>query len=125
MLRSHLQVRITESLFVNTPSSNKGINTSLLEFASRNTSLKQHIHLSIRPALWFRDSEICPYRTQHTSSSPEETGFGSPVPGVGVEHVRGEDVGDDIGDVVAVAGEYDGLVAEACGGTFGDEGIAG
>jgi hypothetical protein len=39
--------------------------------------------------------------------------------------VRGEDVGDDIGDVVAVAGEYDGLVAEACGGTFGDKGIAG
>jgi hypothetical protein len=29
--------------------------------------------------------------------------------------VRGEDVGDDAGDVVAVAGEYDGFVAEACG----------
>jgi hypothetical protein len=112
MLRSHLQV-ITVSLLVSIPSSTKSLNTSLPELSRRNTSLKQHIHLSIRPSLWLRDAEICPHSTQHASARPEETGFCSPVPGVRVEHVRGEDVGDDTGDVVAVAGEYDGFVAEA------------
>jgi uncharacterized protein YbbK (DUF523 family) len=111
MLRSHLHILKTV-LLIDMPSSDERVNASLLELASRCVSLEQHIHLSISSALWLRDSEVCPHSTQHASACPEEASLGSPVPRIGVEHVRSEDVGDDTGDVVEITSEDDGLVAE-------------
>jgi hypothetical protein len=114
VFRSHLHILKTIFL-IDVPSSIERINTGLLEFASRCVSLEQHIHLSIGPALWFGDSEVCPYSTEHTGTCPEETGLCAPVPRVGVEHVGGEDVGDDTSDVVEITGEYDSFIAETGG----------
>lgn len=99
--------------------------TRLLELASRHVRIEQHIHLRIRAALRLRHAEIGPNGTQGAGSSPEESSLGAPVPCVRVEHVGGEDVGNDASDVVEVAGEDDGLVAQASGRDLGDEGVAG
>ena len=78
----------------------EGFHTRLSEPASTDMCLEEYVHLSIRPAFWFRKSEECPDCTQSTRRSPEEAGFGAPVPGGRVEHVRSKDICDHAGDVV-------------------------
>lgn len=63
----------------------------------------------------------------HTSSgaSPEEPGFGVPVPGVRIQHVRCEDIRYYTSNVVEVSRKDDGFVAETGRRGFGDERVAG
>lgn len=96
------------------------LHAGVSEPASTNTGLEQHVHLSIRSAFWFWQAEVRPERTQSTGSRPEEAGFGAPIPRCWVEHVRSEDIGDYTGDVVEIACEDNGFVAQAGGGDLGD-----
>ena len=94
------------------------------EMPRRNTLLEQNIQLSVRPALGLREAEERPQEAEETCSSVEETALCAPVPRTGVQHAGREHVADDRSHVVEVAGEDDGLLAEAGGWDLGDDGVA-
>lgn len=82
------------------------------EFACGNLLLKENIEFTVRPALWFRKTEVSPDETEEASSSPKESGLGAPIPGAWVEHTWCKDVGNDGTDVIKVSSEDDGFLAE-------------
>lgn len=53
------------------------------------------------------------YQHQETRPRPEEARKVAPVPGCGVDHVRGEDIDNDGGHVVRHTRQRDGLDLEA------------
>jgi hypothetical protein len=102
----------------------KTLNLGSLELASRNSTLKENIELTIGSALGLRKTEISPDSTEEASSGPEETSLGTPVPSRRVQHARSDDVGHDSDNVVCVSGEDDSLGSETGGGQLSDERVA-
>lgn len=102
----------------------KRIDLRASKLSSRDLLLKQDIQFTIRPTLWFRKTKVCPDKAEETGSSPEESGFGAPIPSTWVEHTWCKDVGDDGANIIEVSSENDCFLAEAGGGEFSDEGVA-
>lgn len=94
------------------------------KFTRRNTPFKQNIKLSICAALGLRKAEVAVHQAEEASASPEEGRLRAPVPRGGVQHAGSDYVPDDLGDVVEVSREDDGLLAETRGWDFGDEAVA-
>ena len=94
------------------------------ELPRTDALLEQDIQLGVGLALGLGQTEVRPDKTEGAHAGPEEAGLGAPVPGGGVDHARGDDVVEDADDVVQVAGQDDGLAAEAGGGDFGHEAVA-
>lgn len=102
----------------------EGVDFGVGELASTHFLLEQDVQLAVGPALGLWKAEEGPDDAEEAHASPEETGFGTPVPGGRVQHPGGDDVADEAADVVQVAGEHDGLLAETGRGQLGDEGVA-
>ena len=94
------------------------------ELAGRDPVGEEDVQLAVGTALGLREAEEGPHDAEEVEAEPEEAGLRPPAPGAGVQHVGRPDVVDDADDVVGVAGEDDGLGAEAGGGQLGDEGVA-
>ncbi|KAI6767711.1 hypothetical protein HG530_005720 [Fusarium avenaceum] len=97
------------------------LNLSRAELASTDTTLKEHIKLTISSALGLRKTEISPDGAKEAGSGPEEASLGTPVPSRGVQHAGGEDVGHYSDNVVCVSGQDDGLGSETGRAQLGDE----
>lgn len=100
------------------------INHGILEMPGGDTLLEEDIELSISPALGFRKAEEGPEEAAEASSGVEEASFGTPVPCSRVQHARSENVSDDRGKIVGVAGNNHGLLAETSRWDLCDDGVA-
>ncbi len=83
-----------------------------LEFPRRHLLGKQNIEFIEAPPLGFRQSKIGPNEGQKRCAAPDKPRVPFQVPLRRVDKIRFQDVGDDAGDVVCVARETDGLLAE-------------
>lgn len=97
------------------------IDPSGLELPGGDSVLEEDIKFTVRSSLGFGESEVGPDETTETSSSPEVTGFRTPVPSGRVEHVRVENTDDDTTQVVQVSSKDDSLGSESSRSNLSDE----
>lgn len=69
--------------------------------------LEEQIQFAICPALWFRKPEVHPNNHATAGPHPEEGGVRTPIPRRLTELVVGQDVDNDVADVVERAGQND------------------
>lgn len=74
------------------------INFSRAELARRDAFLEQDVQLGERAAAGLGEAEVGVDDAEEADDGPEEAGVILPVPLLGVEHVRGDDAGDDGND---------------------------
>lgn len=86
--------------------------------------LEENVQLSISATLWLNKTEVRPNPEEEASSSPEETGFWSPVPCVDTELLRNKSVVDDTSNVIEVTGQDNGLNLKTGGWNLSDQAVA-
>jgi hypothetical protein len=83
-----------------------------------NLLCEQDVELVVCPVPSLGEAEIGPDKHAEASAAPYETGVALEVPGLRVHHELLESAADEAGDVRAVTGEADGLLAKS-GGSLG------
>ena len=68
-----------------------------------------------------RQPEESPYGADSAGTAPEEASLCAPIPGVGVEHVRREDIRNDAGHIVEIPRKDDSLGTKTGGCKLSDE----
>ena len=63
------------------------VNDRSLELPRWSLLLEQKVQFSVSAVLGFRQTEEGPDEADGAVGRPEESGFGAPVPAIGVEHV--------------------------------------
>ena len=84
-----------------------------LEFPSRQPGGKHDVELFVTAVAGLGHAEEGPDEGQEGGAEPEETRLPGPGPGRGIHHVRLQDVGNDLPEVIRVSGQNDRLRPQA------------
>lgn len=70
------------------------------KFAGADSPFEEQIQLREGTSTRLRHAEVGVNNAQETDTAPEEACVVAPVPGAGIQHIRGEDTADNSDDVV-------------------------
>ena len=91
------------------------INTMFRKRPRRQPLSEHNIQLLIRSSLRLRKTEERPNEKDQCASAPEEARLAFPITRSGVQHIRVDNVGEDLRDVVADASQTHTLTAQTRG----------
>jgi len=100
------------------------IGVDLRELPCADPALEQDVNFSRTESLGLRKSEIRPNKREEAESAPNKATLSFQIPGSRVKNRWVEEVGDDAGDVVAVARNDDALDPQTRRWDLGDETVA-